>query len=87
MCSCEHDTVSGSKIVGWDVGKALFNPKTSILIQKCDPYTGNLNSEMSGDSKNAFQHCGDRLAHTKSVVCMGLMIYTGPTRAIYDSCL
>ncbi len=64
--------MSGSKIVGWDVGKALFNPKTSILIQKCDPYTGNLNSEMSGDSENAFQHCGDRLAHTKSDGMHGL---------------
>jgi len=37
---------------------ALFNPKTSILIQKRHPYTGNLNSEMPGDSKNAFLHCG-----------------------------
>jgi len=32
---------------------ALFNPETSILIQKRHPYLGNLNSETSGDSKNA----------------------------------
>ena len=38
---------------------ALFGPKMSILIQKRHPYTGNLNSETSGDSKNAFLHCGD----------------------------
>ncbi len=40
---------------------ALFNPETSILIQKRHPYTGNLNSETSGDSKNTFLHCGDVL--------------------------
>ncbi len=45
---------------------ALFNPKTCILIQKRHPYTGNLNSETSGDSKNAFLHCGDVLAHLQS---------------------
>ncbi len=39
--------------------KALFNPKTSILIQKRHPYTGKLNSETSGDSRNAFLPCGD----------------------------
>ena len=26
---------------------ALFNPKTSVSIQKCHPYTGSLNSNMS----------------------------------------
>ena len=31
---------------------ALFNPKTSILIQKYHPYTGNPNRGTSGDSKN-----------------------------------
>ncbi len=40
---------------------ALFNPETSILIQKRHPYTGNLNSETLGDSKNAFLHWGDVL--------------------------
>ncbi len=44
----------------WDQ-PALFNPKTSILIQKRHPYTGKLSSETSGDSKNAFLHCGDVL--------------------------
>ncbi len=38
---------------------ALLNPATSTLIQKRHPYTGNLNSETSGDSKNTFLHCGD----------------------------
>jgi len=41
---------------------ALFNPETSVVIQKRHPYTGNLNSETSGDSKYAFLHCGDVLA-------------------------
>ena len=41
----------------------LFSdPETSIFIQECHPYTGNLNSETSGDSKNACLHCGDVLA-------------------------
>ena len=31
----------------------------SILIQKRHPYTGILNRETSGDSKNAFLHCND----------------------------
>ena len=35
--------------------------RTFVLIQKRHPYTGNLNSEMPGDSKNAFLHCGDVL--------------------------
>ncbi len=38
---------------------ALFNPKTSISIQTRHPYTGNLNSETSEDSQNAFLYCGD----------------------------
>lgn len=33
---------------------ARFNPKTSTLSQKCHPYSGNLNSETSGDSKTRF---------------------------------
>ncbi len=40
---------------------ALFNPETSVLIQKRHPYTANLNSETLGDSKNATLHCGDVL--------------------------
>ncbi len=43
------------------VQDALPNPKMPILSQKRDPYTGNLNSETPGDSKNAFLHCGDVL--------------------------
>ena len=38
---------------------ALFNPDTSVLMQKCDPHTGPLNREMSGDSENALLHCAD----------------------------
>jgi len=38
---------------------ALFHPEMSIFVQKCHPYTENLNSETPGDSKNAFLHCGD----------------------------
>jgi len=37
---------------------ALLNPETSNLTPKCHPYTGNLNRETSGDSKNALLHCG-----------------------------
>ena len=48
--------------VGLYVLDALFNPKTSILIQKRHPYTGNLNSETLGDSRNTFLHWGDVLA-------------------------
>ena len=44
---------------------ALFSPKTSISIQKHHPYTGILNSEASGDSDNAFPHCGDVLGSSK----------------------
>ena len=45
--------------------KALFTPQTSTSMQKRRPYTENLNSEMSADSKNASLHCGghDRLSH------------------------
>ncbi len=37
---------------------ALFNPETSSLIWNCHLSAGNLNSETSGDSKNAFLYCG-----------------------------
>ncbi len=47
--------------------QALFNPETSIFIQKCHPYTGNLNSETSGDSKTAFLHCGDVLGEERGL--------------------
>ena len=42
---------------------ALFNSKTSIVIQKRHPYTENLNSETSVDSKYAFSHCGDVISN------------------------
>ncbi len=48
---------------------ALFNPEMSILIQKCDPYTGNLERETSGDSTNAFLHWGDFLGPRHNAVC------------------
>jgi hypothetical protein len=38
---------------------ALVRPEMSNLFSKRHPYTGNLDSETSGDSKNAFLHCGD----------------------------
>jgi len=38
-----------------------FNSETPILIQKRPFYSGNLNWETSGDSKNAFLHWGDIL--------------------------
>ncbi len=40
--------------------KALFNPK-NVCVWKRHLYTGNLNSESPGDSKNAFLHWGDGL--------------------------
>ncbi len=38
---------------------ALFNPETSMLVQKRHPYTGNLKSETPGHRKSAFLHWGD----------------------------
>ena len=38
--------------------EALVNPKMAS-VQKCHPYTGNLNSETSGDSKNGVLSWGD----------------------------
>jgi len=35
---------------------ALFYPKSSVSIQKCPLYRGNLNSEMPGDGKDAILH-------------------------------
>ena len=46
---------------------AFLDPDTSILIQKRHPYTGNLNRETSGDSKNVFLLCGDVLDCTNEV--------------------
>ena len=41
--------------------EALFNAEVSVLIQKCHPYTGTLNTETSGDNKIVYLHCGDVL--------------------------
>ncbi len=45
-----------------DAQPAFFSPETSIFIPKRHPYTGNIKSEMPGDSKNAFLHWGHVLA-------------------------
>ncbi len=45
----------------------LLSIPTAILIQRCHPYTGNLNSETPGDSENAFLHWGD--VHEQSQDC------------------
>ena len=39
--------------------RALFNPKTPILVQKRRPYTGNLTTKTTWDNLNASVHCGD----------------------------
>ncbi len=43
-------------------GVQKLNPETPISIQKRHPYTGNLNSEMLGDSQNALLQWGGVLA-------------------------
>ena len=50
--------------------EALSDPKMSIVIQKRHLYTGNVNSETPGDSRNAFLHWGDVLdaLHVSDVV-------------------
>ena len=35
-----------------------FQSQNVFSTQRCHPYTGNLNSETPGDSKNVFLHCG-----------------------------
>ncbi len=52
---------------------ALLNFETSISIQKRHSYTRNLNSETSGDSKNAFLHCGDVLDNSND--CSDDIVY------------
>ncbi len=55
---------------------ALFSPDTSSSIQKRHPYTVNANSEMSGDSKSAFLHCGDVLgqSHLLCICLQGMAL-------------
>ncbi len=50
---------------------ALLNPETSMLIQTCQPYTGNLNSHMPGDSKSTYLHWGEVKGskYLSNVVC------------------
>lgn len=50
--------VSGS-VLRLAILLSSFQSQNVFLIQKCHPYSGNLNSEKSGDSKNAFPHYGD----------------------------
>ncbi len=50
-----------SKLVGKATHLALFNSRTSILIQKRPFKSGNLNSETPGDSRNVFLHWGNVL--------------------------
>ena len=49
-----------------DICTPLFNPDISRLNQKRHPYTGNLNSETSGDRTIAFPHEGHVLGITLS---------------------
>jgi len=56
--NCSELTLQGSNACCVDPA-ALFHPKTFIWNQKRHPYTGNLASETSGDSKFVFLHCGD----------------------------
>jgi hypothetical protein len=44
---------------------ALFHPKTSIFLQNRPSYSGSLNPEMPGSSKNASLHWGDVLGNVK----------------------
>ncbi len=52
-CVCFQPAVNTSK--------AVFNPETSFLSQKRHPYTGNLISQTSEDSRNAFLYYEDVL--------------------------
>ena len=45
----------------------------SILIQKRPCYSGNLNSETPGDSKNAYLHWEDVVGITQSMVVLVLL--------------
>ncbi len=56
---CMHGTQGSKK--GFGATAALFNHKTSSSLQKHPSYSGNLNSEMPGDSKSALIHGGDVL--------------------------
>ena len=55
------DRVGHIRVILGRVTLALINAETSIAIvtQKHHLYTGNLNLETPGDSKDGFLHCGD----------------------------
>ena len=57
--------------------KQLFsNPKDVILIQKRHLYTGNLNSETSGDSKSAFSTLWQCFSeHKQGISLMGYLSF------------
>ena len=60
------------------------NSEMSSLNWKSNPYTGNLNSEAPGDSKNAFLHCGDLYTSTTPWVCS---VHQPTTQSTYIPCL
>jgi len=63
-----------SVMMAWS---ALSNPETTISIQKRHPYTGNLNSETSGDSKNTSLLCGNVIElGTAATTSCGIMKQT-----------
>ena len=67
FCNTPHAEHSADKRpLHTGVTAPLFNPETSILLQKHHPCTGNRNSEMLGDSKHAFLDQGDVLATVMS---------------------
>ena len=41
-----------------DDRQLFLTPERLVLVQQCEPYTGKINSETSGASRNTFLHCG-----------------------------
>ncbi len=66
--------------------RAVFNPKTSIFIQRRHPYTGDLNSETSGDSKNTFLHCGD-VSEFAELCAAGMQAGVVAAYLVWSGCL
>lgn len=56
--------------------RGSFQSRNVLFIQECHPYTGNLNSEKSGDSTNALLHCGDVLGVREVCQCKAVTKYT-----------
>jgi len=65
---------------------ALFNPVTSILIQKRLFYSGNLNSETPWESKNVFLHWGDVLGMPKDWQHVAYAIQQNCAEGCCDAC-